>query len=199
MLRNDISGKRFGRLTAKEYVKTSKKWLCVCDCGREKEVAYTHLMDGHVKSCGCLQSEKTAERNYRHGLAGTRIYKIYYGILQRCYIEANPAYKDYGGRGITMCDEWKGDFLLFYDWAMSHGYNDGLSIDRIDNDKGYFPANCRWVTQKRQCNNRRCNIMVGDKTLKQACVERGLKYHTVYARVRRGQSPEYAMGAVNAT
>lgn len=194
----NISGKKFGRLTAISYNKDTRKWLCRCECGREKEVSYGHLIDGHTKSCGCLNSQMTSERNYKHGLYGTRIYRIYYGILQRCCIERNPAYKDYGGRGIGICDEWKKDFLAFYDWAIANGYSDSLSIDRIDNDKGYSPDNCQWVSQKQQCNNRRCNIMVGSKTLKQVCEERGLKYHTVYARIRRGERAEAAIEVVSA-
>lgn len=104
---------------------------------------------------------------------------------------------DYGGRGIGICDEWKKSFLAFYDWAMENGYSDALSIDRIDNNKGYSPDNCQWVSWKQQSNNRRCNIMVGDKTLKQVCEEKGVKYHTIYARVRRGESPESAIKAVS--
>lgn len=192
----DMTGETFGKLTAVAYNSLNKKWICRCECGNTKEVSRIHLLDGHVKSCGCYSSEVTAKRNYRHGLAGTRLYKIYYGILQRCCVESNPAYERYGDRGITICDEWKSDFLVFYHWAMEHGYEEYLSIDRIDNDKGYCPENCRWVSQKVQCNNRSGNIKIETKTLKQLCEENGVKYTTVYARVRRGQDPVSAIKAV---
>lgn len=186
MKRINLTGKRFGRLTVISFDESSKKWLCKCDCGNQKLVSRCHLMDGHSRSCGCLNSEITSNRNYRHGFSKTRLYKIYYGILQRCNNQRNPAYPDYGGRGIHICKEWSKGFEEFRLWAMSHGYSDDLSIDRIDVNGNYCPENCRWATQKEQCNNTRKNIMVGGLTLKETCIAKGLNYNTVYMRIKRG-------------
>ena len=192
----DFTGKRFGRLTVKEYHRESRKWLCVCDCGNYKEVSRSHLKDGHAQSCGCINSELTSNRNFRHGLCKTRIYKIYHGIIQRCDNKSNPAYPDYGGRGITLCGEWHIEFMNFYNWAMLNGYADNLSIDRINNNGNYEPSNCRWVTQKVQCCNVRRNIIVNGHTLKEECEMRGLKYNTIYMRIARGHTPEEALNRI---
>ena len=97
---------------------------------------------------------------YKHGGKGTRLYRIWQMMKNRCHNPRTPRFKDYGARGITVCDEWKDDFQAFYDWAMSHGYSDDLTIDRIVNDKGYSPDNCRWATKLVQGNNSRHNHMV---------------------------------------
>jgi hypothetical protein len=191
----DLMGQRFERLVVIEYHKNSKKWLCKCDCGNFKEVSNTHLRDGHTKSCGCLNSEITSRRNFRHGLYGTRLYRIYAGILQRCLNESNPAFPDYGGRGIRICDEWRSNLVNFVKWALSNGYADNLSIDRENVNGNYEPSNCRWITQKAQCNNVRRNIMINGHTLKEECEELGLKYNTVYMRIIRGHTLEEAIAS----
>lgn len=195
MKRINLTGKRFGRLTVISFDESSKKWLCKCDCGNQKLVGRCHLMDGHSRSCGCLNSEITSNRNYRHGFSKTRLYKIYYGIFQRCENPNNPAYPDYGGRGISVCEEWRHGFETFRRWAFENGYSENMSIDRIDVNGNYCPENCRWATQKEQCNNLRKNIMVHGHTLKEECEVKGLKYNTVYMRIARGQSPEEAVSA----
>jgi len=197
----NLTDKRFGRLVALSYDKNSHKWLCMCDCGKEKLVSAGHLLDGHAKSCGCLNSEVTIERNYRHGLYGTRIYKIYSGMLQRCENPNNPAFGDYGGRGICICEEWRGadGFMNFYNWATQNGYKDTLSIDRKEVNGNYEPSNCRWATQYDQCNNVRRNIPVGDRTLKQECVSLGLNYNTIYMRIKRGWSVTEALSGGKAS
>lgn len=160
----DLTGQRFGRWTVLTREGSDKQkaatWLCRCDCGKEQIVRGYALRYGHTKSCGCLPSEQVAKRNWKHGGSRTKLYRVWDGMKKRCINLNEPAYKNYGGRGISVCDEWVRSFESFRDWGLSHGYRDGLSIDRVNNDGDYCPENCRWADAKTQGNNRRSNRLL---------------------------------------
>ena len=162
----DLTGQRFGRLIVLEFAEIRKNksyWKCQCDCGNIKIISATSLKSEKTKSCGCLRKEVTkirGEKNIKHNKTNTRLFRIFLGMKSRCYYTKNIGYKNYGGKGIKVCDEWLNDFMNFYNWAMSNGYSQGLTIDRINNDGNYEPNNCRWITMKEQENNRMNNRLI---------------------------------------
>ena len=166
----DMTGRPIGRLLVIEECGRDSRgevlWRCRCECGNEIIVLGSNLRNEHTTSCGCYQRERTAETFTTHGMCKTRIYSVWSDMLVRVGVHKGASEKDkhnYQDRGITVCDEWL-VFENFRDWALSHGYKDGLQIDRIDNDKGYCPENCRWVTPKENMNNRRNTIRIEDGT-----------------------------------
>ena len=191
MKREDITGRKFGRLTAIRYAGKSKGkqtlWECKCDCGKNVIVHHQNLKSGHTSSCGCFNLESTIKRSSTHGGSKTRLYTIWHDMLNRCYKENHRCYKDYGGKGVFVCDEWKNDKESFCLWALSHGYKPGLSIDRIDNDKNYCPDNCRWVTMHQQSLNTSKNVKITydgkTQTLKEWANELGIKNTTLHNRI----------------
>ena len=163
-----LEGRTFGRLCVLEKSGRSEKgsviYKCLCTCGSIVFVKSHLLKNGGVRSCGCLKRESTIKNNrlrlvavshVTHGGTGTRLYSIWRGMKNRCYRKSNQAYPHYGGRGIFICDDWLNDFAVFRKWALANGYENNLTIDRINNDDGYCPENCRWVTMKVQARNRR--------------------------------------------
>jgi hypothetical protein len=189
----DISGKRFGRLVAIRYAGKSKGnqtlWECKCDCGNISIVHQQDLTTGHTKSCGCYSRESIIQRNKTHGDTKTRIYRIWSDMLFRCSSVKHDSYYLYGGKGISVCDEWK-DYNNFKKWALENGYSDNLSIDRIDSSKNYEPSNCRWATIIEQNNNTNRNLMFEidgtTKSLAEWCREYNASYARVHSRIYSG-------------
>ena len=195
-LAENLVGQRFGRLVVierdKERNTRKTYYYCRCDCGTVKSIRADSLKCGAIRSCGCLKLEQdriNLEANHSHKQSGTRLYEIWQGIKKRCYNPHEPRYARYGGRGVAVCDEWKNDFSAFYEWAVGSGYNDTLTIDRIDNDGDYCPNNCRWASQETQARNRSNNIkiMIGNstRTLTEWCEIFDLNFEMIYARYKR--------------
>jgi hypothetical protein len=199
----DLSGQKFGRLTAVAPDRTATgkvAWICKCDCGREHKVSAANLASAKgTKSCGCLASEAAAERNRSrtsHGLTKTKPYTAWLSMKTRCLSPESQSYARYGARGITVCDEWVNSFEAF---LRDVGNPPSVlhSLDRIDNNKGYFPGNCRWATPAEQSANRRSSVMVktggGEVCLSDLAKQNGVARPTVYGRVNRlGCPPEIA-------
>lgn len=202
--REEYLNKKYNGLTVKgfEHKNNSLSWLCECECGSMKIYNPYKVITGHTKTCGCGKVERchrlTELYRTKHGGRHERLYNIWHGMKLRCYTPTNKDYNNYGGRGITICEEWINDYAAFRKWALTNGYADDLSIDRIDNDKGYSPDNCRWVNTIKQNNNRRSNHLItykGEtKSIADFCNEKGLSFQTIYARiVHRGWSVEKAL------
>lgn len=151
----DLTGLRFSRLYVVSRAANAGKhptWLCRCDCGNEKIALSTNIVSGKVQSCGCLHKERASAATLTHGRQPKRLYDIWCSMRQRCRDPKCRSYSRYGGRGISICAEWK-EFEAFRDWSFANGYEESLSIDRIDNDGNYEPANCRWATMVMQARN----------------------------------------------
>lgn len=190
---NNIVGQRFGKLTVISRAKNPNNretehhayWRCLCDCGNYHSARGSDLKSGNVQSCGCLQKEKTTT----HGMRQTPIYSEWCSIKQRCYNSNNNSYKDYGKRGISMCERWKNSFEAFYEDVSKLPYfnKTGYSLNRIDNDGNYEPNNVEWADDKTQANNKRNNHLVKyngkTQTIAQWADELGINQHTLYSRI----------------
>lgn len=199
----DLTGEKFGKLTVIKKLKLNHhremEWLCLCDCGNEHISTSNRLTSGKTVCCEFCKRKKIAEKNVRHGLFGTHIHRAYTNMKTRCYNPNYYLFKNYGGKGITICDEWLGRNGLenFYKWSLQNGYRKDLSIDRIDNAKGYSPDNCRWVSMKQQQNNRTNNRMItanGEThTMSEWADISGILYTTIQRRLACGWSEQDAV------
>lgn len=207
----DIKGNRYGRLLVLESIPERNKnrnvlWRCRCDCGNIIVVPTAYLINGNTKSCGCLQIDNTIKASLKHGfVVGGNIEKLYHiwiGMKQRCSNPKCKEYKNYGGRGITVCDEWANDYATFRQWAYSNGYDETktkkeCSIDRIDNNKGYNPNNCRWADSHTQANNTSKNVYLTwnntTHTISEWSSIVGINHQTIRCRLKRGWSVEDAL------
>lgn len=206
-LRKDLTNRKFGRLTVIGLHHKHQKYKpdgrpnghriyyeCLCDCGRTCIVLADHLVRHKIMSCGCLQKERAKLLNTKHGLRNTRLFGIWASMIQRCTNSNLKKYELWGGRGISVCKEWKDDFITFYNWAINNGYRDDLSIDRIDNSGNYEPSNCRWATDKEQARNTRCNVNLTYRG-ETHCISEwseltGIKAGTISYRIKHGWSAE---------
>lgn len=200
---HNLVGKRYGRLVVIKRAKNDKmgrvRWLCQCDCGNQKIVRRSSLQSGLTKSCGCWLKDNPS--NVSHRMSKTRVYGIWCAVKDRCYNTNVPTYKNYGGRGIAVCEEWRNDPIAFIEWAYENGYSDDLSIDRIDVNGNYEPSNCRWADIETQANNKRNTVFItcnGEThNLKEWSEITGIKHSVIYNRYRvYGWSAERALGYV---
>ena len=192
---NDLTGLRFGRLTVTELSERTGKngeryWKCECDCGSTKDVSASALLSGYSKSCGCLKKELLQNSRSKN----KRLYQVWQDMKQRCYNPKNKYYRRYGGRGISVCEEWLKEYEPFYQWAISNGYEKGLQLDRTDNDGNYCPENCRWATPKQNSNNRSCIVFItyaGETHTRTEWAEiTGIPLGTIKKRYKNGKTPE---------
>jgi hypothetical protein len=198
----DLTGQRFGRLTVIEYAGKDKHrnilWLCKCDCGTETIVFSGNLKRGNTFSCGCYQRERTKDAHTTHNLTHTnpRLYEIWSDMKKRCFKPNTTGYIHWGGRGISVCHEWL-EYKSFYDWAISNGYKDFLTIERVDNDGNYEPDNCKWITKGEQSRNTTRNHKVTfnkeTMTLSEWSRKMGMSASTLRFRLIHGWSVEKAL------
>lgn len=198
----DLTGKQFGRLTVLHRAPSRRSpsgrlrtyWTCQCECGQVIEVFADSLIYGRQVSCGCYKREVNHDLHTTHGETDTRLYNIWLAMKRRCDTPSLKAYPDYGGRGISVCDEWTNSYEEFRDWSISNGYDDTLTIDRIDNNGNYQPDNCRWVDCVAQANNRRSNVILefnGEShNIKEWARILGKNPSTLYTRRHSGDSVE---------
>lgn len=199
----DLTGERYGRLTVlSEHGKRDEKtlWLCKCDCGNTTFVKTDYLRRGKTRSCGCLLSDaRKKPKHIAHGDSGTRLYKTYIGIHDRCSPTAKCS-KHYFDKGVRVCDEWQGKdgYIRFREWSLKNGFDESkpwteMTIDRINNDGNYEPSNCRWTTMKQQANNQSHNVRISyngkTQTMKQWCEELNLSYGAIKVRHQKGIEP----------
>lgn len=184
----DLTGMRFGQWTVLEMRERhggSRYWLCRCDCGTERKVTSNHLLNGSSRSCGCLYR---GLNNRIHGDSKTLLYKTWKRMHGRCNNVNNKSYKNYGGRGIKVCPEWD-DYQTFKSWALTHGYQEGLSIERIDVNRGYAPDNCCWIPMNEQSKNRRNTYLpklsAEDAELIAQAIADGMNRQTIWYRITR--------------
>lgn len=192
----DITNVRSGKLVALERgykFGDTYKWKCRCDCGNITYVTVSNILHGNTLSCGCLKVNPPLNIKHGESIHGQRekLYQVWVAMKQRCTNPNDRNYARYGGRGIKVCNEWKSSYEVFKRWCIENGYVEGLDIDRIDNDAGYGPDNCRFVTHQRNLLNthRRLHAVIGgeDISLRDAADKYGITYKCIYHRYRRGK------------
>lgn len=191
----DMKGRRFGRLVVIEEVQPHTKpsgqriamYKCICDCGNVTVISGTHLRTGHNKSCGCMKAEQR-----KHGM--DRLARIWINMVRRCHDPKATSFLRYGEKGIYVCDEWLNDFSAFKTWAIESGYRDDLTLDRIDNAKGYEPGNCRWATYIEQANNKTNNVRIvicgQEQTMAETARRFNVSLNRIWSRKAKGWSDE---------
>lgn len=200
----ELAGKKLGKLNVIKRVGNNEsgnsQWLCICECGNEHITTGSRLNTKKVLSCGCIQREGAKKRATRHNLSGHKLYHIRKEMIARTENPNNSRFENYGGRGISVCEEWLSNpngITIFYDWAIRNGYREGLSIDRIDNDGNYEPSNCRWADNSTQASNKTTNRFIefkGEiKTIKQWAEELGFNRSLIPDRLRHGWDVERAL------
>lgn len=177
----DHKDKRFGRLVVNSYIE-GQTWSCTCDCGIKTKVKSGHLVSGNTTSCGCRKRSVLGESTTRHGMVGTRVYRIWKAMMTRCNNANTPRYKDYGGRGINVCESWRQFENFFADMGAPP---DGASIDRKNNELGYYKENCRWSTCNQQNSNKRNSILFEGLPLKEWAARNNVSYGTAYRQFKQ--------------
>lgn len=199
----DYTNAKFGEVTVicrdADHIQPSGRrrvqWKCQCSCGKVFSVRNDALKN--LTSCGCKRNKENGLRLIKHADSRTRLYKLYYSMLQRCYNPKASRYLNYGGRGVEVCEEWKKDYTVFAEWAKSNGYdpnNPDLSLERIDVNGHYSPENCSWIPLKDQYNNRQNTIMMGNISLAEFCRQAKLDYSDVRTKYYRTKDIVYALG-----
>ncbi len=189
----DIAGQKFGNLTAVRFdhrdehtVGGQHYWLFRCDCGNEIVLRKSAVTSGNTKRCFCCAAQRSAEASTVHGGVGTRLYREWAGIVQRCTNPKDTSWGRYGAKGVTVCNEWR-SFPAFRKWAYANGYNDSLTIDRVNPNGNYDPSNCRWASVREQANNKQGTLWIeysGERLQLSYWADRlGINYHTLYDRL----------------
>jgi len=199
-------GDVYGRLTVigeAAQEDNSNYARCKCSCGKVRDFLIRNITTGKSRSCGCAWREAASNRLKKHGLSWgengkmNRLYKIWLDMKERCYNSKNSSFKRYGGRGVTVCDEWRNDYSAFHEWALRNGYKPGLTIERVNNDGDYCPENCVWADRRAQARNRSTNHILKYRgknyTLAEASELSGLDHSTLIGRLSRGWSVKDAI------
>lgn len=196
----DLVGIQFGMLKVVEFMgrKNSHSWFrCECKCGGQTVTTSNNLRRFHTTSCGCYNEKMFRQCAIKHGLSRHKLFRTWIDMRNRCYFINHNRFEHYGGKGIKVCDIWRDDFIEFYRWAIANGWKKGLSLDRKENNKGYQPDNCRWITVKEQNRNRTSNVHLTIDGVTKIIVEwseiSGNNYEKIRSRVKRGWSHKEAV------